>query len=212
MIENVGAQVQKAIAEGRRVQEAVQQITLKALTERQLDFAAMRKVTREAIDAVRESATAQGEGMKDAAKQAVAGVDDALAKAAEALKLSLQEAGGRMEKFSSEDLTKARKDLADTEKMFIDTLSGAAHTAQGAARATFEDLARHAQASGTAIGRQLRESAALSGQVSDAARAQFRAGMEAAATSGAIFARAAAGVLAGLAEAIDPKHKTDKKP
>jgi hypothetical protein len=207
MIDNVGEQVQKAMAEGRRVQEAVQQITLKALTERQLDFAAMRKVTGEAIDAVREAATTHGDGMKDAAKQAIAGVDQALARAAEALKLSLQEAGGRIEKFSSEDLAKARQDLAGTEKMFVDALSGAARTAQGAARATFEDLARHAQASGTAVGRQLRESAAASGQVADAARAQFRAGMEAAATSGALFARAAAGVLAGLAEAIDPKHK-----
>ena len=204
---DLGKEVEGAIREGRRVQEAVQEITLKALTQRELDFAAMRKVTREAIDAVRDAATTQGEGMKDAAKQAVAGVDQALAKAAEALKLSLQEAGSRVEKFSSEDLSKARSDLADVEKMFVDTLSGAARSAQGAARATFEDLARHAQASGTAVGRQLRESAALSGQVADAARVQFRAGMEAAATSGAIFARAAAGVLAGLAEAIDPKHK-----
>jgi hypothetical protein len=207
MSDGFGEQVRNAMEQGRRVQEAVQQITLKALTQRQLDFDAMRKVTREAIDAVRETAATQGAGVGDAAKQAVAGVDQALAKAAEAVKLSLQEAGSRMEKFSSEDLAKARADLADMEKMFVDTLSGAARTAQGTARATFEDLARHAQASGTAVGRQLRDSAAMSGQVADAARAQFRAGMEAAATSGAIFARAAAGVLAGLAEAIDPKNK-----
>lgn len=207
MSDGFGEQVRNAMEQGRRVQEAVQQITLKALTQRELDFAAMRKVTREAIDAVRETAAAQGAGVGDAARQAVAGVDQALAKAAEAVKLSLQEAGSRMEKFSSEDLAKARSELADMEKMFVDTLSGAARAAQGTARATFEDLARHAQASGTAVGRQLRESAAMSGQVADAARAQFRAGMEAAASSGAIFARAAAGMLAGLAEAIDPKNK-----
>jgi hypothetical protein len=204
---DLGKQIEDALHEGRRVQEAVQQITLKALTQRELDFAAMRKVAREAIDAVRDAASTPDAGVKEAAKQAVAGVDQALAQAAAALKLSLQEAGSRMEKFSGEDLAKARKDLGDVEKMFVDTLSNAARTAQGAARATFEDLARHAQASGTAVGRQLREAAAASEPVVQAARAQFRAGMETAATSGALFARAAAGVLAGMADAIEPKNK-----
>jgi hypothetical protein len=204
---DLGKEVEGAIREGRRVQEAVQEITLKALKERQLDFAAMRKVTREAIDAVREAAGTQEAGMKEAAKQAIAGVDQALAQAAQAVKFSLEEAGSRAAKFSGEDLKKARADLGEIEKMFVGTLSEAARSARGAAQATMEDLARHAEAGGTAIGRQLRDTAAASEQLSHAARAQMRAGMEAAATSGAMFARAAAGVLAGLAEAIDPKHK-----
>ena len=50
---DVGKEVEGAIREGQRIQEAVRDITLKALTQRELDFAAMRKVTREALDAVR---------------------------------------------------------------------------------------------------------------------------------------------------------------
>lgn len=204
---DVAKEVEGAIREGQRIQEAVRDITLKALTQRELDFAAMRKVTREALEAVREAAGRHDADVKEATKQAVQGVDQALAHAAEALKLSLQEAGSRAEKFSREDLARARANLADLEKMFVDTLGEAAKAARGAAKATLEELARHAESSGTAVGRQLRESAAFSGQVAHAMREQFRAGMEAAATTGAVFSRAAAGVLAGIADALDPKNK-----
>lgn len=206
-MEPVGKQVESAIREGRRVQEQVQEIALKALTGRQLDFEAMRKVTREAFDAVRDAASAPDPGLREAAKQAVHGVEEALAKAAEAVKLSLQEAGGRLDRFSKEDLANARADLGDVEKMFVQALKDTAKATQGAARATLEELARHAEASGTAVGRQLRDSAAGSDALAGAARAQFRAGVDAAATSGALFARAAAGVLAAFAEAIEPKKK-----
>ncbi len=42
MNETIQQQVDKAVAEGRRVQEAVQQITLKALTQGRLDLEEMR--------------------------------------------------------------------------------------------------------------------------------------------------------------------------
>ena len=207
MNETIEQQVDKAIAEGRRVQEAVQQITLKALTQGRLDLEAMRKVTGDAVAAVREAATQQDAHVTNAAKEAARGIERALAQAAEALKLSIQEASGRAGKFSSEDLAKARADMAAVEKMFVDTLSEAAQAARGAAKATLQDLARHAEASGTAIGRQLRESADLSGEVADAVRKQFDAGLKAAAASSAMFTRAAAGVLAAIADRLERKQK-----
>ncbi|MGZ8231178.1 MAG: DUF6781 family protein [Burkholderiales bacterium] len=207
MNETVTQQVQKAIAEGRRVQEAVHDIALKALARHELDFEAMRKVTREAVDAVREAAGHQDIAVKDAAKQAIGGIDHALAHAAEALKLSIQEASSRTEKFSREDLAKARADLAELERMFVETLGEAARAARGTAKATLEDLARHAETSGTAVGRQLRESAALSGQFAEAARKQFESGIKAVAASSALIARAAAGVLAGIADTLESKRK-----
>jgi hypothetical protein len=207
MNETIDQQVDKAITEGRRVQEAVQQITLKALTQGRLDLEAMRKVTGDAVAAVREAATRQDAHARSAAEEAAQGIERALGQAAEALKLSIQEASGRAGKFSSEDLAKARADMAAVEKMYVDTLSEAAHAARGAAKATLEDLARHAEASGTAIGRQLRESAGLSGEAADAVRKQFDAGLNAAAASSATFTRAAAGVLAAIADTLERKQK-----
>ncbi|MGE0873813.1 MAG: DUF6781 family protein [Burkholderiales bacterium] len=204
---NVGDDVRKAIAEGRRVQEAVRDITLKALTRHELDQRALRKVTKDAMDAVRDAAAVQGASVTQAAKDAVGGVDQALAHAAQALKLSLDEAASRAGKFTQEDLARAKNDLADLEKMFLDTLRDTAQSASGTASAMFEDLGRHARSSGTAIGRQLAEMAPLAERMAQAGQAQFEAGMHAAATSGALFARAAAGVLAGIADTLSGKHK-----
>jgi hypothetical protein len=201
-------QIEGAIRHGRRVQEAVRAITLKALTGRELDLAAIRSVTREALEAIRKAAATENGGIGEAGKQAIRGVEHALGHAAQAIRLSLEEAAGRTEKFSKEDLAKARADLADVEKMFVDSLAAAARAARGTAQQTFEEMAHHAEASGTAIGRQLHESAAFSAQIAHAARAQFGAGLDAATTTGALFARGAAGVLAGIADALEGKRPT----
>lgn len=148
MNETIQQQVYNAIAEGRRVQEAVQRITLKALIHGRLDLEEMRLVTGDALAAVREAATQQNAHITNAAKEAARGIACALAQAAEALKLSIQEASGRAGKFSSADLAKARADMAAVERMFVDTLSKTAQAARGAANATLQDLARHAEASG----------------------------------------------------------------
>jgi hypothetical protein len=204
-------QVKRAFDKGRRIQESVRDITLKALSRRELDGAAIKKVTGEALDAVREAATVHGASAKAAVGEAVAGVDQALSHAAQALKLSIQEAAGRAEKFSREDLARARASLAGLEKMFLGKLRDTAQAGRGAASAIFDDLAKHAQASGTAVGRQLGEMGALSARMMDAGRAQFEAGMKAAISSSAIVARAASGALAGLASALEEKQKNEKQ-
>lgn len=206
-------EIRKAIAEGRKVQEAVRAITLKALSGRELDQAAIAKVTREVMGAVREAAEARGDSeAKPASAQpirdAVEGLDDALAQAAQALKLSLEEAAGRAGKFQHEDLARARGDLATLERMFIDTLRDTARAGRGAAADILEDLARHARVSGTAVGRQLEQASPLAGSLAHAGRVQFEAGLSAATASGAMFARIASGVLAGIADALTtPRHK-----
>lgn len=159
------------------------------------------------MHAVRESAAVQGASVTQAVNDAVGGVDQALAHAVQALKLSIDEAASHAGKFTHEDLARARSDLADLEKMFLDTLHDTAQSASGAASAMFEDLGRHARSSGTAIGRQLADMSPLAERVAQAGQAQFEVGMHAAATSGALFARAAAGVLAGIADTLSGKRQ-----
>jgi hypothetical protein len=203
----VGEEVRKAVAAGRRVQETVRNATLKALTQRELDHAALRKVTHETLNAVREAAEAQGANARQAAKEAVDGVAHALAHAAQALSLSVEEAAGRAQQFSREDLARARDDIAELEKMFVDTLQETSRNARGTASAVFKELAEHARASGTAIGRQMEETGTLTSQLAEAGRAQFSAGAAAAAASGAMLARIASGVLAGMADALAGERK-----
>lgn len=197
--------LRRAIERGERIQAQVRDVTLAALARNELDRERMRKVTREAIESVRDAAALQGALAKDAMREGLAGIDEALAHAAQALKLSLEEAAGRAQKFSREDLAKAREDLRDLEKLFLDSLRDTAEASRGAAAEILGDLRKHAEASGTAVGRQLKDVAAFSAHLREAGREQFAAGMRAAAASGAMMARVASGVLGGIAGNLEKK-------
>ena len=206
------AEVARAIAEGRDVQQRVRAITLKALTARELDQAALAEVTRDVMRAVREAAEAAGHlapapGITHPVREALDGLDEALAHAAQALKLSLEEAAGRAQAFRHEDLARARADLAMLERLYLDTLRETARSARGTTAAMLEDLARHARVSGTVVGRQLERASPLASSLAQAGRAGFGAGLSAAAASGALVARVASGVLAGIADALEGKRK-----
>ncbi len=203
-------EVRSAVERGRGIQKAVRDITLKALTRGELDQEAIRKVTSNVIKAVQEAATVQGGRAKEVVAEAVAGLDEALAHAAQALKLSIEEAAGRAEKFSREDLAKARSSLKNLEGDFLDTLRETARASRSTVSAILDDLIKHAQGSGTAVGRQLQQVGGLSGRMAEAGRAQFEAGMHAAISSTAMTARIASGVLAGIADSLDanPKNRS----
>lgn len=199
-------EVRRAIGRGGDIHEAVRTITLKALTRGELDGSSVRKVAGEVMKGVRAAASARGAEAGDATEKAVRGLDEALAHAAQALKLSVEEAAGRAEKFSRKDLATARGNLKSLEKLFLDTLRATSRASRGAFSSILDDLLRHARASGTAVGRELGQSVSgLSGSVAEAGRAQFEAGVNAALSSGAMMARVASGVLSGIADSLSGK-------
>jgi F0F1-type ATP synthase membrane subunit b/b' len=203
--------VRRAVELGRGIQKAATKITLQALTRRELDRDAIRKVTGDVVKAVQEAATVQGARAKEVMAEAVAGVDEALAHAAQALKLSIEEAGGHAEKFSREDLAKARDSLKNLEGDFLDTLRETARSGRSTISSIMDDMIKHAQSSGTAVGRQLQQVGGLSGRMAEAGRAQFDAAAHAAISSTAMMARIASGVLAGIAETLDTKPKDQSR-
>lgn len=198
-------EIGRAVRLGRGIQKEACNITLKALTRGELDRDAIRKVTGDVVKAVQEAATVQGVRTKEVVAEAVAGVDQALAHAAQALKLSIEEAGGRAEKFSREDLAKARESLKNLEGDFIDALRETARSGRSTISSIMDDMIKHAQSSGTAVGRQLQEMSGLSGRMAEAGRAHFEAALRTAASSTAMMARIASGVLAGIAESLNAK-------
>ena len=200
-------EVRSAVQLGRGIQKAACNITLKALTRGELDRDAIRKVTGDVVKAVQEAATVQGARAKDVLAEAVAGVDEALAHAAQALKLSIEEAGGRAEKFSREDLAKTRESLKNLEGDFLDTLRETARSSRSTISSIMDDMIKHAQSSGTAVGRQLQQMGGLSGRMAEAGRAHFEAAARTAVSSTAMMARIASGVLAGIAESLDAKPR-----
>ena len=213
------AEVRNAVEQGHDVQEMVRQLTLRKISARSLDIESLRQIASAVLRGAR--AGAQKELQRSAAqtsitrvhlKQAVAGLDVALAQFAEAFKLALEEAAGRAQAFSREDIARARSDLESLEAMFQETLKSSASGAKDVAGETLYDLAAHAHIYGSAVGAQLKETlAVITHQLDAAGRTQVGAGLHLAQATSDLLRQIAAGVLTGLADHVKPGHHQGKE-
>jgi uncharacterized protein YicC (UPF0701 family) len=140
---------------------------------------------------------------------AVAGLDAALAQLAEASKLAVEEAAGRAEKFSHEELARARTELESLEALFLDTLKVSASAAKGAVADTLHDLLAHAKRNGTAVGSQLKDTlAVIAHQMTLVGHTQFQEGIHFTQATADLMRKIAAGLLTGIAERVKPGDKS----
>ena len=138
-------------------------------------------------------------------KEAMHGLDQAMASAAQATQLAMQEAIGRSAEFSREGLRQSLEPFSSLENDFIGALSEAARKASGEARATLTELADHMRHSGTAAGARVRDAAAeLARASSSLALSQVEGGMKTLLNQADLLASLAAGVLRGLADRLNP--------
>lgn len=206
------AEVRNVVEQGRDVQERVRQLTLRIISARSLDIESVRKTANAVLRGARAGvlkelrhSSAQTHIARDHLKQAVAGLDVALAQFAEAAKLTVEEAAGKAQKYSSEDLKRARTDLANLEKMFLETLQSSASAAKDAAGEILHDLAAHTRTHGSAVGKQMKETLPVFARhIGAAGRAQVGAGLHLAKNTADLVRQIAAGVLTGLAQHIQP--------
>ena len=215
---NIEAEVRATVEQGHSVQERVRKLTLRVLSARSLDIESVRQtasaVVRGAQAAVHKEfkhSSAQTNIAQDHLKQAVTGLDIALAQFAEAAKLTVEEAAGRAQKYSSEDLKRARADLENLEKMFVDTLHNSASAASDAAGEIMYGLAAHVRTHGSAVGTQLKDTLPVFVRhIGAAGRAEVGAGLHLAKNTADLMRQIAAGVLTGLAEHVQPGPAKDK--
>jgi hypothetical protein len=217
------AEVCHAVEQGHDVQERVRQLTLRIISARSLDIESVRQTANAVLRGARAGAlkelrysSAQTHIARDHLKQAVTGLDIALAQFAEAAKLTVEEAATKAQKYSSEDLKRARADLANLDKMFLETLQSSASAAKDAAGEILHDLAAHARTQGSAVGAQMKETLPVFARhIGAAGQAQVGAGLHLAKNTADLMRQIAAGVLTGLAEHIRPErvqpgHSKDK--
>ncbi len=204
--ERLSADIRKAIELGGDIQETVRSVTLKALTKGEVDTASLRRVAGDVPKGAMEGAANRGAEATESIKRAVAGLDEAFAKAAEAATLAAKEASGRMREFTSGDLRRAMDDLRGMETTFLDSLRDAAKAGRDVASTTLHAFAEHAANSGTAVGRQVQASIdQLGGELGRSAEAQIKDSIETGRATAALLARAASGFLAGIAEMIEAR-------
>jgi len=212
------AEVSNAVEQGENVQEKVRKLTLRVISSRSLDIKSVRQTAdavmrgaRAGVQKELQRSSAQTDIAREHLKQAVAGLDVALAQFAEAAKLTVEEAAGKAKKYSGDDLKRAKADLENLEKMFVDTLQSSASTARNAAEEILKDLAAHARTHGSAVGRQMKDTLSVfAHHIGSAGRAQVDAGLHLARNTADLVRQIAAGMLSGLAEHIQPGSAKDK--
>ena len=211
------AEVSDVVEQGHDVQERVRQLTLRIISARSLDIKSVRKTANAVLRGARAGvlkelrhSSAQTHIARDHLKQAVTGLDVALAQFAEAAKLTVEEAAGKAQKYSSEDLKRARADLENLDKMFLETLQSSASAAKDAAGEILHDLAAHARTHGSAVGAQLKETLPVfMRHIGAAGRAEVGAGLLLATNTADLVRQIAAGMLTGIAERVQPGHSKD---
>jgi hypothetical protein len=206
------AEVCHVVEQGHDVQERVRQLTLRIISARSLDIESVRQTANAVLRGARAGvlkelrySSAQTHIARDHLKQAVAGLDVALAQFAEAAKLTVEEAASKAQKYSSEDLKRARADLANLDKMFLETLQSSASAAKDTAGEILHDLAAHTRTHGSAVGAQMKETLPVFVRhIGAAGHAQVGAGLHLAKNTADLVRQIAAGVLTGLAERVQP--------
>ncbi len=206
------AEVRSAVEQGHNVQEMVRQLILRRISARTLDIESLQQIAASVLRGARSAvqkefnlSAAQTETARMQLKQAVAGLDAALAQLTAAARLAIEEAAGRAQQFSHDDLARARSDLESLEAMFLETLQSSATAARDIAGETLHDLAAHYRTQGSAVGTQIKESlSVITHQLSAAVRTQTVTGLHLAQATGDLLRQIAAGVLSGVADHIKP--------
>jgi len=219
-VKNLEDEVRRAVEEGYDIQERVRQITLRIIRGRSFDIHSLGQTARAVLRGARagiqkdlDRSGEQSQTVRQHLEQAVNGLDIALAQFAEAAKLAVEEASGKAKHYSSEDLQRARSDLENLEKMFIESLQQSAAITRDTASNILSDLADHAKIHGSAVGRQMRVTVAvISHQLKAAGSAQADIGLHLARSTADFVRQIAAGMLTGLAEHIRPKRIEDSAP
>lgn len=195
--------VRTAVKSGTDVHQQIKAITLKALTSRQLDVENIKSVTESVSNGINEGMATQGEHAREVFMQAATALDDALAIAAEASKLAIEEAASRVTEYSQHDLNDAIKNLQEMEGSFLDSLAKAAKGSNQVIADIVNDFIAHSGQSGTAVGKQTLIALEALKDVPQISKQLIISSTVATAST---LAEIGSGILLGIAESLQSSH------
>lgn len=173
-----------------------------AVAEGHLDREAIRALLASVVGAASGAAPVASDSRR-ALRDAIAGLEAALAVAAEALLLALEEAAGRSGCFSRSFLRGRQHDLGLLEAMFLEALQQGAHDAGDFVHQTLLELADHGRHSGTAVGERVRGGwADLSRALADRLDDRLEQGVDVLEHQQLLLAAIVAGVMEGLMDRL----------
>lgn len=210
--EEITQAVSASVEEGVDIRAKVRDITLKALRTRKLEPDEIKPVIAAVTEGISVGAGKYAGEVKAALTEGMAGLDEALTKAAEATRLALEQLTSQAKDFSETDLNWALINLKRLEEEFLDTVGAVAKSTAGKAKQELEDLVAHARTTGTDTGAKVKETmSTLGNKVSATLHEGKAAGKDAAREVSARLASLAGGILAGMADALHEKAEKLKK-
>lgn len=208
--ERTREEVRAAVERGDKVREDVRDIVIEALGEHHLDKKNVERTIATVVEGTVAGTHKDSKELAETMRKTIGGLDEAMAKAAQASKLAIEEATGRVEEFSEQDLKQAVDDLKDLEKLFLGTLSDLAKAGHATAGSALHELVTHSERTGTEIGKSVNEALqSLHGPLSRAERPHLSDVGKAARTGAASLASVASGILAGIADSLAHQEQGD---
>jgi hypothetical protein len=209
--ENLAKAAADSMKSGEHIRERVRDLTLRAFQEKRFDYQGMKEVIEAMTAGISLGAGQRAGQVKGAVADALAGLDQALMKSAQASQLALQELAGKSREFSDSELKQAIDQMKKLESDFMAAASKAAESGGVAVKAEFREFVTHAQRfgtdTGTVVAQTMREfSHRIASQMVDAQIA----GLEAARELNARFAQAASGFLQAMADSLREEKKPKK--
>lgn len=204
--EQIGIDISSAMAAEQDLRERVRNVVMRALAERDWDPAEIREIMRQSFAGVGEGMPQRGSQAADAAKEAVAGLDEAVSRAVYALQMALEEAWGQGRQFAETDLKGTVDEVKGVEADLLGSLKDAADKSQGVAKEILTGLHDHLSRNGTDTGGQVRGVLeALGNRLATAAHGAGNELMDQARASKERLREVASGILRGLADGLDKR-------
>lgn len=207
--EQVVSDAQAASESDEGLRERVRALVMRALIERQADPAAVRNVLRSALAGIDGGLAQRGAQAGGALREAVKGMDEAVARSVYAMQMALEETWEQGREFADTDAREAVTSLQELEEDLLSTLKNAADDTSGWMKKEFADLATHLARTGTDTGAQVSEvMQRLNTRLSNVAKGSGADVIAAVNTTRLRLSEVTSGILRGLADALDARSGT----
>jgi hypothetical protein len=204
--EQIKNEAAAAAEDSTDLRDKVREMTLRALRSRELKLDDVKSVVGAVSEGVSLGLGKRGGEVKVAASEALAGLDEAVKKFAEATKLAAEQLLSQGKEFSAQDLKPVYETLKRLEGELLDTVSHAADTVGGRVKQEFSDLVSHARRSGTDTGRLVADTVAeFNSRMATTLKEGATEGTSAAKELSKRLAVVTSGILSAMAQALHDK-------
>ena len=211
-IETIKEEAAAAAEQGKDLRARVRDMTLRALSRRSLSVTDIMAVVRAVTEGVSLGLGRRAGELKDAAHEALAGLDEAVKKTAEATKLAAQQLVSQGKEFGEQDLKPAVDELKKVEEMFLATVAKVTEAAGGRIKEEFAAQISHARRNGTDSGRVIADTVA---EFNQRVAATVKTGAAQSASAALDMTQRltllASGILAGMSDVLHEKAKSGEK-